>query len=68
VAQRLATAVAALENIRLDLLRLTAGVGTVDQISADLSAARRIGADVDAVLAGRQEVETLLAPPAQPPS
>jgi len=67
VGQRLATAVAALENIRLDLLRLTAGVGTVEQISADLTAARRIGVDVDAVLAGRQEVEALLAPPPQPP-
>jgi len=64
-AGRLAVAVAALENIRLDLLRLTAGAGTVDQISADLTAARRIGADVDAVLAGRQEVEALLAPPPQ---
>ena len=62
VAKRLATSVAALENIRLDLLRLTAGVGTVDQISADLTAARQVGADVDAMLAGRREVETLLAP------
>jgi len=63
VARRLATAVASLENIRLDLLRLTAGVGTVEQISADLTAARRIGADVDAVLEGKREVEALLAPP-----
>jgi hypothetical protein len=70
VAQRLATSVAALENIRLDLLRLTAGVGTVDQISADLTAARQIGVEVDAMLAGRQEVERILAPaprPATPP-
>lgn len=65
-AGRLAVSVAALENIRLDLLRLTAGAGTVDQISADLTAARRIGVDVDAVLAGRGEVEALLAPPPQP--
>jgi eukaryotic-like serine/threonine-protein kinase len=62
VAQRLAAAVAALENIRLDLLRLTAGVGTLDQISADLTAARAIGAEVDAALAGQAEVERLLKP------
>ncbi len=65
-AQRLATAVAALENIRLDLLRLSAGVGTVNQVSADLTAARQLGAEVDAMLAGRREVEALLAAPAPP--
>ena len=67
-AGRLAVAVAALENIRLDLLRLTAGAGTVDQISADLTAARQVGAEVDAMIAGRQEVEALLAPPARSPA
>jgi hypothetical protein len=60
-ARRLASSVAALENIRLDLLRLKAGAGTVDQLSADLSAARQIGADVDAALAGQAEIEALLA-------
>ena len=65
--RRLATTVAALENIRLDLLRLTAGVGTLDQISADLTAARAIGSEVDAVLAGRREVESLLGPGGAPP-
>ena len=67
VAKRLATSVAALENIRLDLLRLTAGVGTLDQISADLTAARAVGADVDAMLAGRRAVEGLLVPPGGEP-
>jgi hypothetical protein len=62
VTERLATTVAALENIRLDLMRLTAGVGTASQISADLGAARKIEADVDAMLAGHREVEALLAP------
>jgi eukaryotic-like serine/threonine-protein kinase len=66
VGGRLATAVAALENIRLDLMRLTAGVGTVDQVTADLGAARQIGVEVDAVLAGRREVEALLAAPPAP--
>jgi hypothetical protein len=67
-ARRLASSVAALENIRLDLLRLSAGAGTVDQLSADLTAARRIEADVDAALAGHREVEALLAPGTQPPA
>ncbi len=62
VAARLGAAVAALENIRLDLLRLTAGVGSLDQISSDLTAARQIGLEVDAALAGRAEVERLLKP------
>jgi hypothetical protein len=65
LAQRLAASVAALENLRLDLLRLTAGVGTPDQLSADLRAAREIGSEVDALLAGGRDVEALLAPPPQ---
>jgi predicted Ser/Thr protein kinase len=60
-ANRLAEAVAALENIRLDLLRLKAGAGTIDQLSADLSAALDIGAQIDATLGGRAEVERLLS-------
>lgn len=66
-ASRLAASVAALENIRLDLLRLKAGAGTVDQLGADLSAARDIGAEIDAALAGRSEVEAILAPRAPTP-
>lgn len=59
-AERLAAAVAALENIRLDLLRLKAGAGTVDELTSDLSAARRIGEEIDATLAGPEETEALL--------
>jgi len=59
-AGRLATAVAALENLRLDLLRLKAGAGTVDELSAHLTEARRLAAEVDAQVAGRIEVENLL--------
>ena len=51
--RRLATAVAALENIRLDLLRLHAGAGDVQAITEALHAARRIGGEVDAALAAR---------------
>ncbi|MEK7668242.1 MAG: serine/threonine-protein kinase [Gemmatimonadota bacterium] len=59
-AGRLATAVAALENIRLDLLRLKAGAGTVAELSANLTEARRLAAEVDAQVAGRMEVERVL--------
>ena len=70
VAKRLATAVAALENVRLDLLRLKAGAGTVDQLSADLSAAQQIGIEVDATIAGQRELGMLLdrRPGAAPPT
>jgi serine/threonine-protein kinase len=60
-ARRLATAVAALENIRLDLLRLKAGAGSVDELTADLSAARQLGRDIEAAVAARREVEELLS-------
>jgi serine/threonine-protein kinase len=59
-ARRLATAVAALENLRLDLLRLKAGAGSVDELSANLTAARRIAEEIDAQVAGRIEVEDVL--------
>jgi len=48
--ERLATAVAALEAIRLDLLRLHAGVGAHDEITKDIESARRVGEGIDAVL------------------
>ena len=57
---RLGETVAALETIRLDLLRLRAGVGTVDRITADLTAAGDIGAAVDRLLAASAEVEKTL--------
>lgn len=57
---RLAETVAALETIRLDLLRLRAGVGTVDRITADLAAAGDIGAAVDRLLAASDEVDETL--------
>jgi len=53
-------ALGALETIRLDLLRLHGGVGTVDGLTADLGAAREIGEQVDAVLEGLSEVEELM--------
>jgi serine/threonine-protein kinase len=58
--QRLAVSVAALENIRLDLLRLKAGVGTVDQLTADLDAARDLQAEIALAIESRREVEVLI--------
>jgi len=57
---RLAAAVAALENIRLDLLRLRAGVGSTDDLTADLEAVQQLSEEIDAELAGRREVRSLL--------
>ncbi len=54
---RLGEALGALETIRFDLLRLHGGVGSVDGLTADLGAARRIGEQVDALLEGRREVD-----------
>ena len=59
-AKRMAAAVAALENVRLDLLRLKAGVGTVDELSADLSAARDIQQDIERAIESQGEVRALL--------
>ncbi len=54
---RLSETVAALEIIRLDLLRLRAGTGGIGRITADLAAAGDIGAAVDRLLAAGEEVE-----------
>ena len=57
VRERLEQAVAALETIRLDLLRLQAGVGSAEDLTIDLVAAEAINRAVDAELSGRAEVE-----------
>jgi serine/threonine-protein kinase len=57
---RLGEALGALETLRFDLLRLHGGVGSVDGLTADLSAAREIGAQVEALLEGRREVDDAL--------
>ena len=58
---RLAEVVTALETLRLDLLRLRAGAGSVDGITADLAAAREFGDEADRVLASMREVDQALA-------
>ncbi len=58
--QRLADAVAALETIRLGLLRMQAGAGSVESLTGDLAAAREVAEDIDRLLEGQREVESLL--------
>ena len=55
---RLATAVAALENLRLGLLRLRAGAGSIDDLTADLEAAEGIVRRIDAELEVAGVLET----------
>jgi serine/threonine-protein kinase len=56
----LTNTVAALENIRIELLRLRAGIATVDDLTKQLQRAAAIGEAVDHELEGRREVERLL--------
>ncbi len=58
--QRLADAVAALETIRLGLLRMQAGAGSVESLTGDLAAAREVAEDIGRLLEGQREVESLL--------
>ena len=57
---RLAATVAALENIRLDLLRLQLGSAGIESVTASLDAARHIGEQIAGSLAAHAEVERLL--------
>ncbi len=60
VQQRLKDAVAALETIRLNLLRLHAGTTTVKSLTTDLGLAREIAADIARHVEGLREVEESL--------
>ena len=60
VQQRLKDAVAALETIRLNLLRLHAGTGSVQSLTTDLGLARDIAADIGRHVEGLREVEEAL--------
>jgi len=57
VHRRLADAVRALETIRLNLLRLHAGSGSVRSLTTDLGLAREVAADITLLLEGRREIE-----------
>ena len=58
--ERLAETVGALENLRIALLRLRAGSGSVDDLTTWLERAREIGEAVDRRLAAESEVKGLL--------
>jgi serine/threonine-protein kinase len=60
VQRRLADAVAALEAIRLNLLKLHAGSATVQSLTTDLGLARDVAKEIDLLLAGQREVEKML--------
>ncbi len=71
-AERLSATVAALESIRLDLLRLQLGRAPITSVTATLEAAREIGDRIGDSIAAQLEVEQLLLasrtgalPPAQ---
>ena len=58
--ERLAETVAALENLRLAMLKLRAGTGSVGDLTLWLERAREIGEAVDARIAAEGEVKGLL--------
>jgi serine/threonine-protein kinase len=58
--QRLADAVAALETIRLGLLRMQAGSGSVESLTGDLAVARDVADEVDQLLQAQSDVDRLL--------
>jgi hypothetical protein len=60
VQQRLADAVAALETIRLNLLRLHAGTGSVRSLTTDLGLAQEVAKNIGLLLEGQREVDAEL--------
>jgi hypothetical protein len=67
-AERLASTVAALEAIRLDLLRLQMGSTGIESVTASLDAARRVGDQIGEAVAAQEEVEALLRDTSTPTS
>jgi serine/threonine-protein kinase len=60
--KHLAESVAALEGIRLDLLRLHAGAGDLAPLTTLLDAARNLGEDVSRLADAQREVDAAIAP------
>ena len=58
--ERLAATVGAIENIRLDLLRLQMGNSGIESVTASLDAARQIGQQISESIDAQREVERLL--------
>ena len=59
-AERLAATVAALESIRLDLLRLQMGNASIASVTASLQAAHRVGEQISLHVLAQNEVERVL--------
>ena len=57
--ERLAATVAALETLRLDLLRMHAGNVTLDELTQDIEAAEQVRLEIDRHLEASREVEDL---------
>src|SRR5262245_55286100 len=66
--ERLAVTVAALENVRLALLRARAGTGTAGELTGLLENVRQLGEDVDHYLEAQREVERALQPRTSSPT
>lgn len=60
-AERLERAVAAIETLRVGLLRMTAGHANATTITADLNAARELAERIDYLMAGAADVDAVLA-------
>jgi hypothetical protein len=59
-ADRLRSTVEAMENLRLDLLKLRAGVGSAGELTAALDAAQRVGEGITYTLQGRAEASKVV--------
>ena len=66
VHDKLGDAVGALETIRLNLLRLHAGSATVEGLTTHIGLAVEVSAEVERMIAARDEVETRLRFPREP--
>ena len=58
--EKLRKAVAALEKIRLGLLYMQAGSGTVESLTIELNVAKGLSDDMENLFAGHREVERIL--------
>ena len=65
--RRLAELVTALDTIRLDLLRLQAGIGTPTSITVDLAAAQEAMRQVDRLIEARHDVDAVTRSPSRVP-
>ena len=66
--RRLGDVVAALETIRLNLLKLHAGAASVQTLTTDLGLAHEVSAEIDRLLAGQREVDDAMGPTTDRPS